>query len=136
MITGFFAAVGAWFAARKIALILYGIVAALIVAGAFGLIEHGKSIAEAKCDSAAKQAQIEALQRDLKIISDRAARDAEVIDRLREQSTDDAARIDELAAELAKSKQQSTAPGAKIDENALLDDRCNYTARGARRVRE
>ncbi|ARQ01874.1 hypothetical protein [Pseudorhodoplanes sinuspersici] len=130
------ASVGAWFAARKVALILYGVIAVLAVGAVFGLIEHGKSIAEAKCDSAAKQAQIDALQADLDLAELRAsAADRAIAGLLRQRVENDAA-ISTLQSEVAEAKLQSTAPGAKIDANAFVDDRCNYTDRGARRVRE
>lgn len=130
------AAIGAWFAARKLALVLYGVLAAAAVAAVFGLIEHGKSIAEAKCDSAAKDAIIEAQQADLNLAAIRAkSQDDAIAGLLRRRLEDDAA-ISVLQKEVDDAKLQSTAPGAKIDANALLDDKCNYTARGARRVRE
>ena len=125
-----------WFAARKIALIIYAVIALLAVGAVFGLIEHGKSIAEAKCDSAAKQAQIEALEADLDLAELRAnAADLAIAGLLRQRAENDA-EISTLQNEVAQAKLQSTVPGAKIDETALLDDRCNYTGRGARRVRE
>ena len=125
-----------WFAARKIALIIYGVIALLAVGAVFGLIEYGKSIAEAKCDAAAKQAQIDALTADLDLANLRAdAADKAIAGLLRQRLENDAA-ISALQKEVDDAKLQSTAPGAKIDENALLDDRCNYTGRGARRVRE
>jgi len=126
----------AWFAARKIALILYGVLAALLIAGALGLVEHGKSIAGAKCDAAAKQAQIDALQADLDLANLRTAHAEVAIAELLRQRAVSARAIEGLQREIATAPLQPTTPGAKINANALLDDKCNYTARGARRVRE
>ena len=139
MIAGLTAIVG-WFAARKFALILSGVIALFvvgaIVGAVFGLIEHGKSIAEAKCDSAAKQARIDALEADLDLAELRAtAADRAIAGLLRQRAENDA-EISTLQNEVSQAQLQSTAPGAKIDENAFVDDRCLYTPRGARRVRE
>ena len=132
------AAVVAWFAARKIALMLFGVVTiVLFLAGvAIGLVQHGKSIAEAKCDAAAKQAQIEALLAERDLANLRAAHAEVAIERILRQRAASERAVEDLQKEIAAAKLQSTAPGAKIDANALLDDKCNYTARGARRVRE
>lgn len=134
----FFTAIGAWFAARKLAFLVAGMAAlALAVTGvAFGLYQHGKSVAAAQCDAAAKQAQIEALRADLNLANLRAAHAETAIAGLLRQRSESERAVEDLQKEIASTKLQSTAPGAKIDANALLDDKCNYTARGARRVRE
>lgn len=130
------AAIGAWFAARQIALMIYALVAAAIIGVALGLYQHGKSVAAAQCDAAAKQAQIEALQADLDLANLRAAHAELTIAGLLRQRAESAQAIESLQREIATAPLQPTTPGAKIDANALLDDKCNYTARGARRVRE
>ena len=107
------AAVIAWFVAQKVRLILYGVVAAASAAFVLGLIQYGRSIEAAKCTAAAKQAQIEALQADLNLAGLRAEHAELAISGLLRQRQEAETSVLDLQQELATSKLQSTAPGAK-----------------------
>lgn len=123
-------------AAGIIMVILKGVaVAAAIGAVIYGIDRNGYKRAEGECRAAAIQSQLDALRADYAALKGRLARQQEVTDAAREQAAKNEAEASELARELAKLKLQSTQPGAKRDPNAILDDRCNYTDTGARRVR-
>ena len=121
--------------AQKATIILWAGIFAAGAAFVIGLIQWGKNIAQAECDSAAKQAQIETLQIDLKNANERAGRAEKIVAFLTEKQKADETEIRRLTDELKTAPRQSTKTGAKNDPAALLDDLCNYTARGARRVR-
>jgi len=91
--------------------------------------EHRQQIAE-------REARIATLQTDLKNANGRAEHAERATAILNALRASDAEAITQLQLEVASAKLQSTAPGAKTDANAFLDDQCRYTARGARRVRE
>jgi hypothetical protein len=106
------------------------------VAAVFVYAHHkGEAEAKAACEAEALRARLAAVEIDLRAATDRAGRDALTIAWLRDAEAASRKRIESLEKELSERPLQSTKPGAKIDENAWLDDRCRFTPAGARRLR-
>lgn len=120
---------------HKIAIAYYGGLAACVAIGAFGFYQWGHNVAGNACEAAALRSEIAALKADRDAANDRALRAAAVIAALNERRSADGATIAKLQDDLSKAKLQSTQEGAKHDPSALLDDQCNYTARGMQRRR-
>jgi uncharacterized protein YeaO (DUF488 family) len=109
-----------------------GVVAAFLIASS--LVQWGRNIEKKNCDNDAKNARIAELEQQVELLTQRAEYAAAVQSYLNELRNQDAAEIERLQREVAETALQSTKPGAKNVKNALMDDRCRYTAYGARRV--
>jgi len=95
----------------------------------------GEAAASGACEAGALRAALQAAAIDRDAANERASRSQLVINALQAAEETSRRRIGELTDELASRPLQSTAPGAKVDANALLDDQCRYTPAGARRMR-
>jgi hypothetical protein len=112
--------------------VLFGLGLTVIVGVAY---HKGEAAGDARCDSRALSARLAELQTQLKDANGRADRAASVIADLQQADAKASEREAMLRDEVAKAKLQSTIKGAKPDANAILDDRCNLTPLGARRMR-
>lgn len=112
-----------------------GVVLLLVMAYGIGWIK-GDAHGDAQAAAQARAAQAEAKVIDFDNLTARYKLATAIIARLQQQNTDAAAQVSALTIDLAQRPLQSTKPGAKYDPQALLDDRCNYTPLGRRRVRE
>jgi uncharacterized protein YpuA (DUF1002 family) len=116
-------------------LALYAGLALAGVAALAGIYHAGHSSAESKCEAAALRARVAELETQVKVANGRAEDAAAVVAELQRIDVANAEQLDVLRREVEAAKLQSTKPGAQRDPNAILDDRCNLTGRGARRMR-
>jgi hypothetical protein len=108
----------------------------LIVAIASGAsYMRGKHQAEAACDAAAARAELAAIKIDRDNQAARADHATKILAFIQSKGVKDQEEIETLRQEVSRLELQSTKPGAKKDDKALLDDRCNVTERGARQLR-
>ena len=97
---------------------------------------RGEADASGQCQADALRAKLQAAEIDRQAANYRATSAQLVIKGLEQQAEASKAAIDWLQSEFETRPIQSTKPGAKVDANALLDDRCRYTPAGARRLRK
>lgn len=108
---------------------------ALIALGAVillgGAYHKGAAKERRQCQADALRAELQATQLDLSLATNRARVQGDILQKLGAGDTADAETLNRYAAAIAAAKLQSTQPGAKRDANALLDDQCRLTKRGA-----
>jgi hypothetical protein len=109
-----------------------GVVVFFLVASS--LVQWGRNIEKGRCDTAAKDARIEQLEKQVTLLTERQEYGAEVERKLGAKVAQDTKELSDLRNEVVATKLQSTKPGSKKDEKALLDDQCRYTDYGAKRV--
>lgn len=111
-----------------------GAAGVLAIAGLlFAVWNAGYEDAAAKCEAAAKQAQIERLQLEIKTAAAVAEGAQETISTLRSKDLEAQKRQQSLDDEIAELRKQVATP-AKTErkKDALVDFRCDLTRRGVR----
>jgi hypothetical protein len=111
---------------------LFGVGLIALVIFGYGYA-RGERHADARCRAATLQARLDQVTVERDSANARLARSALVIAALERAKSGADEELAKLAAELDRLKPQSTALGAKHDPNALVDDKCRLTPRGARR---
>ena len=113
-----------------------GILFATLLVGVFAYgFYRGDKHGDAQAALKASQAREEQHKIDFNNLNGRYQSAQQTIDSLNRLQSEAAVNMLKLRDELEKAKLQSTAAGAKHDPQALLDDKCNYTPLGRRRVR-